>query len=392
MSSDPREPYSPSDPSRPTYPPYPPYPPPRGFPVLGCMFAFSFLANIALFVVVIFGCFGLALKGDGEDGGSMGGLPMQEKYHSGSKTATDSKIAIVSLDGILMDGLLDFAHKEIDKAGKDKNVKAVVLHINSPGGSITASDDLHRRLIELRDGNQEKKTTGKPMVVSMGSVAASGGYYVAMPAKTLFAERSTMTGSIGVYASFLNIKELSEKYGFTMETIKQGEIKDSGSMFKTMSPKEKEVWQGLVDHAYQQFLEVVEAGRPALKGKMLTPITITPVKAGPGPNKMEPYQRYRADGGVFTADKALEFGLIDKIGTLDDAVAEAKKLAGLTEYKAIKYEKQKLLAELLLGAKAPKAPTGMLDPGRLKGGLLPRVWYLTPGAEMSGLLAAAEAN
>src|SRR5206468_2403943 len=134
--------------------------------------------------------------------------PLTERLYSGSASAKD-KIAIISLDGVIAEGLLGFVHKQIDQAAKDNSVKAVVLRINSPGGSITASDDLHRRLIELRDGNKARKTTGRPLVVSMASLAASGGYYVAMPAQTLVAERTTLTGSIGVYASFPNVKKLA---------------------------------------------------------------------------------------------------------------------------------------------------------------------------------------
>src|SRR5262249_14458941 len=142
------------------------------------------------------------------------------------------------------------------------------LRINSPGGSITASDNLHRRLIELRDGNPHRHTAAKPLIVSMASLAASGGYYIAMPSKTLFAERTTITGSIGVYAAFPNIADLANKHGVTMDVIKAGAVKDSGSMFHKMTPQERQVWQDMVDHAYKEFLAVVEQGRPHLKGQL----------------------------------------------------------------------------------------------------------------------------
>jgi protease-4 len=324
------------------------------------------------------------------------GLPIREVLHSG-KSSADRKIAIVSLEGVIVEGMLNFVHREIDQAVKDHRVKAVVLRINSPGGSITASDDLYNRLSKLAQGDPDKKSDPKPLIVSMGSLAASGGYYVAMPAQSLFAERTTLTGSIGVYASFPNIAGLAKEYKFGMTTIKQGEIKDSGSPFNDMSPKERQVWQDMVDHAYDEFLDVVTTGRKdkLTKADLLSPLTVDPINAGPsfkGKEGAKPYQRYRADGGIWTADKALELKLIDQIGTLDDAVAAARDAAGLgKDYKAIKYEKQKTLSEILIGGRAPQTAS-LLEPGRLRAGLTPRLWYLAPGSELAGVLAAAEAE
>src|ERR1051326_7202085 len=149
-----------------------------------------------------------------------------------------------------MEGLVGFMHKQIDQAAKDDGVKAVVLRINSPGGTISASDELYYHLLELRDGSALKHTPPKPLVVSMGSIAASGGYYLAMPAKTLFAERTCLTGSIGVYAAFPNMTELSNKIGFYINLFRAGDVKDSGSPFRDMSDKEKAVWQAMIDHSY----------------------------------------------------------------------------------------------------------------------------------------------
>src|SRR5262249_54005966 len=155
---------------------------------------------------------------------------LRERYHSGKKDARD-KIAVVHVEGVILEGMTSYARKQIEAAAVDEHVKAVVVRINSPGGSISASDDLYRRLGLLRDGDPEKKTTGKPLVASMASLAASGGYYIAMPAKHLVAERTTITGSIGVYASFPNVSELAQKWGVKMDVIKRGDVKTSGSMF-----------------------------------------------------------------------------------------------------------------------------------------------------------------
>jgi protease-4 len=314
---------------------------------------------------------------------------LEEHLYSGKSSARD-KVAVIRLDGIIMEGFLGFVHKQIETAARDEHVKAVVLRINSPGGTITASDDLYHRLVELRDGNPEKKTQPKKLVVSMGSLAASGGYYVAMPAETLVAERTTLTGSIGVFAAFPNVAELAKKNGVEMIVIKRGEVKDSGSMFKPMSVEDRQVWQDMVDHAYEQFQAVVEEGRPQLKGKLREelPHDIT----APNPEGKKTYVRRRADGGIFTADEAKKLGLIDEIGYLETAVQRARTAAGLgPDSKVVTYQRQWSLVESVLGVRTPQ-PAGQLDLVKLANGLTPRVWYLAPGSELAGFLTAASGD
>jgi protease-4 len=285
------------------------------------------------------------------------------------------------------------------------------VRIESPGGTITASEDLHRRLVQLRDGTTPKfqatGTTKKPLVVSMGAMAASGGYYIAMPAvrdpqtpsaKKLFAERTTITGSIGVYASFPNIAKFAKDHGIEMDMIKAGDVKGSGSMFHEMTPQERQPWEDMVEHAYRLFLDVVEEGRPALKGKLTEelfapkPIPLHDAKGNvvlgeDGKPKTTTYTRKRADGGIFTADEALNYDLIDQIGTLEDAIAEAATEAGLTKYRAVVYERPVTLLGLL-GASARGRSANPLDLGKLAGALGPRVWYLTPQSELAAVLQA----
>jgi protease-4 len=281
--------------------------------------------------------------------------------------------------------------KELDRAAGDSAVKAVVLRINSPGGSITASDELHRRIVELRDGNTAKKTPAKPIVVSMAGLAASGGYYIAMPAKTLIAERTTLTGSIGVYAALPNATKLSDKIGFGMTIIKAGEVKDSGSMFREMSEHERQLWQDMIDHSYLQFIRIVEEGRPQLKGKLQEDIVIDqtlPIRDEKTRSKHLRYVRYRADGGIFTAEDAKKYGLVDQIGYLDEAINAAKQAANLADnYKVVTYERPPSLFGNLLGIKARPTET-VLDPSRLAEGAVPRLWYLAPQSEFAGILAA----
>jgi protease-4 len=383
---------------------YRPPPPSRGSPVLGCAFALSFLFNVLAVLVFVFGCFGLLFRSE------LSATPVTEVHFSGNSTSKN-KVAIVQLDGVIMEGMLKHVHKEIDQAARDKSVKAVVLRINSPGGSVGASEDLHRRLTKLRDGDKEKKTDPKPLVVSMGSLAASGGYYVAMPARELFAEPTTITGSIGVYTALPNVKELGDKIGFRMNLIKQGNLKDSGSPFEEMTADQRRVWQDFVNHSYLQFVHVVEEGRKDLKGQLLKPIPIEPVVVTPPPgaingqkdeaagekgskkNSTGPYTRYLADGGIFTAEQAKKLKLIDTIGYLEEAVQAASAAAGLGEdFRSIRYEKPKSFADLFLGVRSAPRPSGALDLTRLQAGLSPRLWYLAPGYEAAGIMAVLEAE
>src|SRR5439155_3369021 len=326
----------------------------------------------------------------------------------GSESVTE-KVAVVRIEGTIMEGLLAFPHKQIEEAAKDRNVKAVVVRIESPGGTITASDDLHRRLVHLRDGTtpklQEKGTDPKPLVVSMGAMAASGGYYIAMPAaldpkkpeeKKLFAERTTITGSIGVYAAFPNAADFAKNHGIEMDMIKAGDVKGSGSLFHKMSPQERQPWEDMVENAYHQFISVVEEGRPMLKSKLtedlFEPKTIPVhddkgnVVLDDGKPKTATYTRKRADGGIFTAQEAKQYGLIDTIGTVEDAAAEAARQAGLSSYKLVHYVRPPSLLGLFAGSDASAAE--QLNLGRLANVLGPRVWYIVPQAELSALLSS----
>jgi protease-4 len=385
----------------PVRPAPPPPPPPRGGGGWRVLFVLLLLGSLGLNVLLV--CGGLVLGG--LSGAETEGPPVREKFHGGTSGASD-KVAVVSIEGVIMESALTYAHKQIDRAAGDKNVKAVVVRIESPGGTITASDDLHRRLTQLRDGTtpkyQGQNPAPKPLVVSMGNLAASGGYYVAMPAKKahpedkkLFAEPTTITGSIGVYASFPDVHKLADKYGVGMKMIKAGDIKGSGSPFHEMTPQERQPWDDMVSHAYDRFLGVVADGRPPLtKDQLATDVVMrgevpllddkgNPVKGDDGKPKTEPYTRKRADGGIFTAEEAVKFGLVDAVGTVDDAIAEAASQAGLSKYRAVVYERPATLLSLLSAEGTAAGPT---DLGRLVTGLGPRVWYLIPQAEPAAVL------
>ena len=297
----------------------------------------------------------------------------------------------------MVEGLIDDAIDQMDMAVSDPRVKAVVVRIDSPGGTLTASEDLHRRIMEIREGKGPRGTmTPRVVVASIGPIAASGGYYIAAPSHSIFAENSSQTGSIGVFVSFPTVEGLAKQFGFGMNLVKQGEIKDSGSPFRAMSPKEKQVWQDLVDDGYRQFLEIVEQGRPQLKGKLLEPIKIKALRAGPtGADGLAEYTRYRADGGLWTAKQAKDVGLIDKLGSLDDAIDEAIGKAGLpVDTLVVEYDRPAGFLDSIMGRERHRHDKFLDIPGFDKAlsfvSTGPRAWCLASGYEMEGLVALAQ--
>lgn len=194
----------------------------------------------------------------------------------------------------------DSVTSELRKIGKITTIKAVVLRINSPGGSIGAVQEIYEEVNRLKE-------KGKKIVVSMGDVGASGAYYIACAADKIVANPGTVTGSIGVLMSLGNMEELFRKIGIKVEVIKRGKHKDIGSLSREMTAEEKRLLQGLIDDAYDQFLQVVIEGRNFKKSKA---------------EKI-------AQGQVFTGRQAKDLGLIDEIGNFQDAVRLAGKLAGI---------------------------------------------------------------
>ncbi len=228
------------------------------------------------------------------------------------------KVVLIDVDGVLQNARASsllgttgenpvslFAEK-LDKAARDKDVKAVVLRINSPGGGVTATDLMYSELRKFR------QRTGKPVVAALLDVAASGGYYLACAADKVYALPTTVTGSIGVIMLTPDVSGTMGKIGMKMNVIKSGPLKDMGSLFREMSPEDKAVFQGLIDGMYARFLDVVGQSRTALS-----------------PDEV----RTLADGRVYLAAEAKERGLVDEIGTLHDALAAAKQSAGLATAK-----------------------------------------------------------
>jgi protease-4 len=316
---------------------------------------------------------------------------VNERFYLGDTGARD-KIAIVRVEGVISQSGIAYPIQQLKAAAADKLVKAIVLRIDSPGGTVSASEELYQCVVNLRDdtGRRFPGSGPKPVSVSMGALAASGGYYVATAGNPIAAESVTITGSIGVFAALPNVAGLAERNGVKVELVKAGGIKASGSFFHALAPNERQTWQDTVDHAYDEFLAVIAKGRlgltpEALRSQVVINKTVPKRDEKGNPEFADgkavevPYTRVRADGGTFTSPQAKAFGLIDDIADLPAAVRSAAARAGLTKFKAVTYERTPTLVEQLVGINV-KGQTALLNAD-----LTPRLWYLTPGADV-GLL------
>lgn len=284
----------------------------------------------------------------------------QEKFHSLNGEATD-KIAVLRIEG----GIIDsdgFVKQQIDRIRDDRSVKAVVLRIDSPGGTVTASDYLYHKLRELSDERE------LPMVVSMGSICASGGYYLAMAAgdepDIIFAEPSTWTGSIGVVIPHYDFSGLLAQWNVKDDSIASHPNKLMGSPTRELAPEERaeerELLQTLVDESFERFKSIVRAGRPQLAGD-------------------DDAMDKATTGQVFSAEQAKTLGLVDKIGFLDDAIDRAAELAGRDpgDLRAIKYDEPPATLSSLLSAEGGALrPAAGVSLTKLLDLSAPRAYYL----------------
>lgn len=255
------------------------------------------------------------------------------------------RIAIIRLDGVIsdIDEKYDVflstapaakAMKYLNKAAKDSNVKAVILRINSPGGTVAASQELYRAVINCK--------AKKPVVVSMSDVAASGGYYVSSAADVIVANPGTLTGSIGVIINAMDFSKLFSTVGVQSNVIKTGKFKDIGSSFRPMSAADKKLLHGLINNTYEQFVNDVIEGRLSAQKDW---------SEGTAPKLTDKRLRENADGRIFTGMQAKEIGLVDELGGIDKASEIAIKLAQ-EHFKGVKdtipvevYDKPQSLSE-----------------------------------------------
>jgi len=247
-------------------------------------------------------------------------------------TGTD-KILIIPLKGVITGqsskklfqeapSIVDSVKRQLRQARDDNDIKAVILEINSPGGGITASDIIYKKVLEF------KEKTNKKVIVYMQDVAASGAYYISAAADKIISHPTTITGSIGVIMPLINIADLVEKYGIEDNSIKSGDMKSIGSPLKKMSEDERKVLRNIVDEMYTRFLNIIAVGRNM---------------------KIEDVRKL-ADGRIYTGKQALDNGLVDQLGYIDDAITLAKDMTGLKEAKIIKYKRMFNLAEIFTGS------------------------------------------
>lgn len=240
---------------------------------------------------------------------------------NGGLTRSD-KIAIINIEGIITQS--NNIVRQFKKYADDDSIKAIVLRIDSPGGSVAPSQEIYSEILKVR------KNSNKKVITSMGNLAASGGYYIACASDKILANPGTITGSIGVIMTFSNIEELMEKLGLKTEVIKSGKYKDIGSPTRKFTEDDKKLLQGVIDDVYDQFIHVVAKNRN---------IDIQKV-------------REVSDGRIFTGRQALEMGLVDKLGSLEDAVKLASQMVGIEgKPKIILEKKEKNILFKLLDTK-----------------------------------------
>jgi protease-4 len=245
---------------------------------------------------------------------------LEERVVQKGEGISPAKIAIIPVEGMIAntrsesllgstENQVSLISQQLQAAEDDSSVKAIVLRINSPGGTVAGSDTIYDLLVRFR------KKTGKPMVASAQELAASGGYYVALACDRIVAQPSSIVGSVGVVFTTFDIEGTLGKIGARTYTIKSGQFKDIGSPFKQMTPEERQLIQGMVDEYFQHFRGLVMEHRK-IPAEMLPTAT---------------------DGRVFTGEQALKMHLVDQVGSLEDAIDLARQLGDAKGAKAVLY-------------------------------------------------------
>ena len=338
--------------------------------------------GIGIFVFVGFMLFGIvfvaffvALMSNMESGGSLPGFNpaharMKENFVAGNYSAPN-KILVVDIKGVIADAEPEspwsasmanasYITAQLAKAAEDSSIKAVILRLDTPGGEVTAADMIHHAVKDY------EKKTGNPVIASMGSVAASGGVYVAVAADYIIANRLTTTGSIGVIAQTYNYSELMKKIGLKAETYTSGPMKDILNGARPRNPEEVKIIKRFIDEVYDDFVKVVAEGRQGISEDDIRNTVL-------------------GDGRFFSGRQALKYHLIDQLGYFDDAVAKAASMAGLAkdDYKVVAYKQTFGLMDVLIGASSkppqlkvelPGASASAKLPGNGKFFLLPPRW------------------
>lgn len=265
--------------------------------------------------------------------------PFEEKIITGEG---EDKILLIDIEGVISGkdqtnilgirkelGMVEKIKEQLNKAEKDKDIKAIILKLNTPGGTVTASDIIYHELMEF------KKKRDVKIIAAMMDLSTSGGYYISMAADKIIAHPTTITGSIGVLALKINVKGLFDIIGIEDETIKSGDKKDMTSPFRPFTKEEKKIFQDIIDSLFQNFLTVVKDNRKNLSHEEIIKL---------------------ADGRVYTARQALQLKMIDQIGYMEDAIELARKEAGLEKATVITYHRSFQYKENIYSSSFPAAP------------------------------------
>src|SRR5215831_4011051 len=285
-----------------------------------------------------------------------------------------NKIAVIEISGIITSnmreqsgfGMVELIKAQLKRCDEDKTVKAVILKVDSPGGEVLASDEIYRAISDF-----QTNVVRKPVIASMGNLAASGGYYVSAPCQWIVANELTITGSIGVILHSYNYRGLMNKVGLKPQTYKSGKFKDMLSGDREpdeIPPEEREMVQNLIDDTYKKFKSVVEEGRKTAKAR----------NKNAGRALSEDWTDY-ADGRVLSGKDAYKLGFVDQLGNFQDAVERAKSLAGIANANLIQYQQRFDLSDFfrMFGkteTRAIKVDIG-IEPPRLQAGQL---YFLSP--------------
>jgi protease IV len=237
-----------------------------------------------------------------------------------------ASLALVRIDNVITPGpLYDFWMESLRKIGEDENIQGVILRIESPGGSVASSQELYDEILSLRHQH------GKTVYVSMGDVAASGGYYIAAAADRIFANRGTLTGSLGVISTSYQIEEMAKNLGIQVEVIKSGRFKDAGSMFRPMTPEEEQMFDLLITNAYDQFVTDILAQRGERLAEAMSRFEDWEPYLFEKPEEIDArkFLLQIADGRVYSGEQAFQLGLVDELGALNATIEALTKDLGL---------------------------------------------------------------
>jgi protease-4 len=339
--------------------------------ILVVLLAFSLLGNLTQFVVHGFN-WTRSLK---TSAARVVGPKLEEAVLEDNKS--HNKIAVITVDGLITDqaddqdgdNLVDLIKAQLDRADDDDRVKAVILKVDSPGGEVMASDEIYKALVDFQadepDDNGVAGHKGKPVICSMGSLAASGGYYISAPSRWIVANELTLTGSIGVIMHGYNYRGLEDKLGVVPMTYKSGKFKDMLSPDRSTNEipaEERAMVQGLIDETYQKFKGIVSDGRAAAHD----------LNKKEGHPLADDWADY-ADGRVLSGTQALKLGFVDELGDFDDAVDRAEKIAGIKNANLVEYEEHSDLFSQSTKAKDIKLDLG-LDIPKLRSGCCYFLW------------------